>query len=297
MRANAFFSAAALPHARCSCAQRPSTPGAALPGRHSAGGPGWRAGWAQVHAPDHRRHHRAFAWALMHGALLCGAARAPFWPRDAAGLTAAACCGNAACRAGPQAPGAAAPLPGEPETLLHLLVECPAVRPGDLRRRCKDSEGEKRGRRRRQGLCRRRRRHPSLLAPRGRGRRRRRRRPPPCPSSPRGAGWGAAATAGGGATAAGWPAAGAGAGAGAGGGGGAAAAKRRGGGGGFSLCMHKRCFAQSVKTQSEKWGSKQTQAPHTMHESCPAGGGLGTPRPAALAGRQPLQPAHMPCFA
>jgi hypothetical protein len=43
------------------------------------------------------RHHRAFAWALLHAALPCGAGRAPYWPRDADGLAAAACCGNAAC--------------------------------------------------------------------------------------------------------------------------------------------------------------------------------------------------------
>jgi hypothetical protein len=57
-----------------------------------------------------------------------GAGRAPYWPRDADGLAAAACCGNAACRPGPLA-NAAAPQAGEPETLLHALLECPAVAP------------------------------------------------------------------------------------------------------------------------------------------------------------------------
>jgi len=92
-----------------------------------AGRPGWRAAWSQVHAAGRRRHHRAFAWALLHAALPCGAARVPFWPSEADGLAVAACCGNAACRPGPSA-GVAARV-GALETLLHALFDCPAVRP------------------------------------------------------------------------------------------------------------------------------------------------------------------------
>jgi hypothetical protein len=94
----------------------------------SPGGPVWRSAWARAHAQDRRRHHRAFAWALLHAALPCGAGRAPYLPRDADGLAAAACCGNAACRPGHPA-NAAAPQAGVPETLLHALIECPAVGP------------------------------------------------------------------------------------------------------------------------------------------------------------------------
>ena len=95
--------------------------------RTTAGGPAWRAAWSLVQARDRRRHHRAFAWALMHAALPCNAAKVPFWPSDIPGIITAACCGNAACRPGPQAgPGSPA---GALETLLHALLECPAVQP------------------------------------------------------------------------------------------------------------------------------------------------------------------------
>ena len=42
--------------------------------------------WGQVHASDRRRHHRAFAWALQHGALPCRAAKVSNWPQGADGL-------------------------------------------------------------------------------------------------------------------------------------------------------------------------------------------------------------------
>ena len=89
--------------------------------------PAWREVWEQVHAADRRRHHRAFAWMLMHAALPCGAAKVAFWPAGAEGLAEAACCGHSACRPqpAPSAPAAAWQL----ETLLHALLECPAVRP------------------------------------------------------------------------------------------------------------------------------------------------------------------------
>ena len=96
--------------------------------RASAAGPKWREAWRLVQARDRRRHHRSFAWALMHAALPCNAAKVPFWPSDIPGIVAAAFCGNAACR--PAAPTAADPQPtGALETLLHALFECPAVRP------------------------------------------------------------------------------------------------------------------------------------------------------------------------
>ena len=92
-----------------------------------AGRPGWRAAWGQVHTSDRRRHHRAFAWALLHGALPCGAAKVSNWPTGADGLAEVACCGNAACRPTPTAD--AATQAGALETLLHALLDCPAVRP------------------------------------------------------------------------------------------------------------------------------------------------------------------------
>ena len=92
-----------------------------------AGRPGWRAAWGQVHTSDRRRHHRAFHWALLHGALPCGAAKVSNWPTGADGLAEVACCGNAACRPTPTAD--AATQAGALETLLHALLDCPAVRP------------------------------------------------------------------------------------------------------------------------------------------------------------------------
>lgn len=93
-----------------------------------AGGPEWRAAWRKALGRARRRHHRAFAWALLHAALPCNAAKVPFWPPDADDIAAAACCGNAACRLGPSADAAARPA-GALETLLHALLDCPAVRP------------------------------------------------------------------------------------------------------------------------------------------------------------------------
>lgn len=92
-----------------------------------AGRPVWRAAWGQVHASDRRRHHCAFLWALLHGALPCGAAKVSTWPTGADGLAAVACCGNAACRPAPTAD--AATQASALETLIHALLDCPAVRP------------------------------------------------------------------------------------------------------------------------------------------------------------------------
>lgn len=49
------------------------------------------------------------------------------WPPGADGLAEVACCGNAACR--PASTAAAAAQAGALETLLHALLDCPAVRP------------------------------------------------------------------------------------------------------------------------------------------------------------------------
>ena len=95
----------------------------------AAARPAWREAWAQVHAADRHRHHRVFAWLLMHAALKCGAAKVQFWPVGADGLAETACCGHSACR--PQ-PGLNPPAAGQLETLLHALLECPAVRPALL---------------------------------------------------------------------------------------------------------------------------------------------------------------------
>jgi hypothetical protein len=92
----------------------------------AAARPAWREAWAQVHAADRHRHHRVFAWLLMHAALKCGAAKVQFWPVGADGLAETACCGHNACR--PQ-PALNPPAAGQLETLLHALLECSAVRP------------------------------------------------------------------------------------------------------------------------------------------------------------------------
>ena len=94
----------------------------------AAAGPRWREAWKLVQARDRRRHHRAFAWALMHAALPCNAAKVPFWPSDIPGIVAAACCGHTACRPSPPT-GDNAQSDGTLETLLHALLECPAVKP------------------------------------------------------------------------------------------------------------------------------------------------------------------------
>ncbi len=85
----------------------------------AAARPAWREAWAKVHAADRHRHHRVFAWLLMHAALKCGEAKVQFWPVGADGLAETACCGHNACR--PQ-PALNPPAAGQLETLL----QCPA---------------------------------------------------------------------------------------------------------------------------------------------------------------------------
>ncbi|KAI8462379.1 MAG: hypothetical protein J3K34DRAFT_501129, partial [Monoraphidium minutum] len=84
--------------------------------------PQWRAVWRRARDRLLPRELRGFAWMLLHAALSCGGAQAAFWSPGQPGLADAVCCSNAACRAA--APG------GWPlETLLHALLDCPAVRP------------------------------------------------------------------------------------------------------------------------------------------------------------------------
>ncbi|KAI8462303.1 MAG: hypothetical protein J3K34DRAFT_527842 [Monoraphidium minutum] len=84
--------------------------------------PQWRAVWRRARDRLLPRELRGFAWMLLHAALSCGGAQAAFWSPGQPGLADAVCCSNAACRAA--APG------GWPlETLMHALLDCPAVRP------------------------------------------------------------------------------------------------------------------------------------------------------------------------
>ncbi|MFM9032730.1 MAG: hypothetical protein ACKOQ4_00285 [Mycobacterium sp.] len=107
----------------------------------------WIAVWRRAFAKSLPRALRCFAWLLLHAALPCGGALVPFLQPGADGVAEAACCGCAACvLAGPSAPsepppavGARRPSPQAAlaqaaaswpvETLLHALLECPAVRP------------------------------------------------------------------------------------------------------------------------------------------------------------------------
>ncbi len=92
----------------------------------AAARPAWREAWAQVHAAERHRHHRVVAHARRpqvrrgQSAVLAEGANGP---------AETACCGHNACR--PQ-PALNPPAAGMLETLLHALLECPAVRPALL---------------------------------------------------------------------------------------------------------------------------------------------------------------------
>jgi hypothetical protein len=108
--------------------------------------PAWRGAWRDTWSRALPRALRCFAWMLLHAALPCGGARVVFWPEGKDGFAEAVCCNNAGCRpAAPSAPPppvgsrrsaaqaglapTAAVAPWALETLLHALLECPAVRP------------------------------------------------------------------------------------------------------------------------------------------------------------------------
>ncbi|KAI8463548.1 MAG: hypothetical protein J3K34DRAFT_526893, partial [Monoraphidium minutum] len=117
---------AAAAAARAAAAAAPTAPANddcadALPGDGERR-PQWRAVWRRACDRLLPRELRGFAWMLLHAALSCGGAQAAFWSPGQPGLADAVCCSNAACRAA--APG------GWPlETLMHALLDCPAVRP------------------------------------------------------------------------------------------------------------------------------------------------------------------------
>jgi hypothetical protein len=104
-----------------------------------------RAVWRRARARALPRRLRGFAWMLLHEALPCGGSKVSQVPDRCLGLAEAACCSNATCKLPAVAP--AAPVgqrrtreltsldqqrgsDWQFQTLLHALVECPAVRPG-----------------------------------------------------------------------------------------------------------------------------------------------------------------------
>ncbi len=92
------------------------------------GRPAWRKAWQAAQRKGQPRSHRVFEWQLLHAALPVGAAKAVFLPPGAEGLADIVCCTNPTCRPAP--PHGAPHSPRWlPETLLHALIECPAVRP------------------------------------------------------------------------------------------------------------------------------------------------------------------------
>ena len=92
------------------------------------GRPAWRNAWQTAQRKRKPRSHRVFEWQLLHSALPVGAAKAVFLPPGAKDVAGIVCCGNPTCR--PTPPHGAPHSHGwHPETLLHALVECPAVRP------------------------------------------------------------------------------------------------------------------------------------------------------------------------
>jgi hypothetical protein len=66
-------------------------------------------------------------WTARASASSAEACQVSNWPTGADGLAEVACCGNAACRPTPTAD--AVTQAGALETLLHALLDCPAVRP------------------------------------------------------------------------------------------------------------------------------------------------------------------------
>ena len=99
--------------------------------------PAERKVWSRVFDRRRTREERTFWFLLRHAALNCGGGRAVFCPPGRADLLRACCCDHAACRAATEA-WAAAETGGRPaassagprvETLVHALLECPAVRP------------------------------------------------------------------------------------------------------------------------------------------------------------------------
>jgi exonuclease III len=83
----------------------------------NAPAPAWAPVWSRIHDLGLDRQHRLTAWRLLHGALWCGALRAYIGRRrqqlslQEASLLAA--CPRPACQ-------------GQPETLTHLFLTCPA---------------------------------------------------------------------------------------------------------------------------------------------------------------------------
>ncbi len=88
----------------------------------------WREAWRLVHDRGRCRRQRSFHWLLMHAGLPCKAARATSWGAGGRQLAEAVCCSHADSLAALSVPTSAA-LGSTPETLLHALLECPAVRP------------------------------------------------------------------------------------------------------------------------------------------------------------------------
>ena len=108
------------------------------------GRPAWRAAWRVLQGRRPRPHH-IFEWRLLHGGLPCGAVRVSHWASGAAGLAEAVCCSNVACRR-PPTEGESDPRAWRLETVRHVLLDCPAVRPAlqwlaGLWRRMEGGEG------------------------------------------------------------------------------------------------------------------------------------------------------------
>jgi hypothetical protein len=106
----------------------------------------WRAVWKRARDKTLPRELRGFAWLLLHGALSCGGAKVAFAGPARPELPDAVCCSHAVCRGAQPPPPAAPAAVGQRrgrdeaaagagpeswplETLLHALLECPAVRP------------------------------------------------------------------------------------------------------------------------------------------------------------------------
>lgn len=92
------------------------------------GRPAWRKAWLDTQRKRKPRSHRVFEWQLLHNALPLGGAKAAFVPSGATNVADVVCCSNPACRPVPPQ-GSPHTLGWPPETLIHALIQCPAVRP------------------------------------------------------------------------------------------------------------------------------------------------------------------------
>lgn len=92
------------------------------------GRPAWRAAWLTAQRKRKPRSHRVFEWQLLHNALPVGGAKAAFLPSGAHDVAGVVCCSNPACRPAPPQ-GASHTHAWQLETLIHALIQCPAVQP------------------------------------------------------------------------------------------------------------------------------------------------------------------------